>query len=72
MSSTTVFRMLLCGECYEKPSTVQHLEQWIICTHLSVSVFVTPHSNIWNTIAKLFWKHPVLPVEVTLNRKYPM
>jgi hypothetical protein len=29
------------------------------------------HSNIWNTIAKFFFKHPALPVEVTLNRNYP-
>jgi hypothetical protein len=31
----------------------------------------SPKSNIWNTIVKLFLKHPALPVEVTLNRKYP-
>jgi hypothetical protein len=31
----------------------------------------TRHSNILNTIAKLFFKHPALPVEVTLNRNYP-
>jgi hypothetical protein len=30
-----------------------------------------PHSNIWNTILKLFFKHPALPFEVTLNRNYP-
>jgi hypothetical protein len=47
-----------------------HLEPWIICTPLSVNVLHSPHSNIWNTIAKLFLKHPALPVEVTLNRNY--
>jgi hypothetical protein len=31
----------------------------------------SPHSNIWNTIARLFLKHPALPVEVALNRNYP-
>jgi hypothetical protein len=31
----------------------------------------TPHSNIWNSIAKLFLKHSALPVEVTLNHNYP-
>jgi hypothetical protein len=27
--------------------------------------------HLWNTIVKLFLKHPALPVEVTLNRNYP-
>jgi hypothetical protein len=30
----------------------------------------SPQSNIWNAIVK-FFKHPVLPVEVSLNRNYP-
>jgi hypothetical protein len=29
------------------------------------------YSNIWNTIIKLFSKHPAIPVEVTLYRNYP-
>jgi hypothetical protein len=29
-----------------------------------------PHSNIWNTLAKVFLKHLALPVEVTLNCNY--
>jgi hypothetical protein len=33
--------------------------RWMVCTSLSVNVFVTPHSNIWNAIVKLFLKHPV-------------
>jgi hypothetical protein len=45
-----VFQMLLCGECYKlhlmayKLSIFQHLER----------------SNIWNTIVKLFFKHPLM------------
>jgi hypothetical protein len=31
----------------------------------------SPHSNIWNTIVKLFMKQLALPVEDTLNRNYP-
>jgi hypothetical protein len=27
--------------------------------------------RFWNTIVKLFFKHPALPVEVALNRNYP-
>jgi hypothetical protein len=34
-----VFQMLLCGECNE--NIVYHLEQWIVCTPLSINVFVT-------------------------------
>jgi hypothetical protein len=33
-----VFQMLLCGECYE--NFFEHLERWIVCTPLSVNVFV--------------------------------
>jgi hypothetical protein len=42
------------------------LERWIVC----VSVFITPHNNIWNTIVKLFLKHRSLQMEVTLNDDY--
>jgi hypothetical protein len=35
-----VFQMLLCGEAY-KLSIVQDVERWIVCTLLSVNVFVT-------------------------------
>jgi hypothetical protein len=46
-----------------------NLEIWIVCTPLSINVFVThsPHSSIWNTTVEFFLKHPALPVEVTLN-----
>jgi uncharacterized membrane protein YpjA len=37
-----------------KLSIVQHLE----------------HSNTWNSIVMLFFKHSTLSVEVTLNRNY--
>jgi hypothetical protein len=39
---------------------LQQLERWIVCTPLSVNVFVTlDTSNIWNIAVKLFLKHPV-------------
>jgi hypothetical protein len=53
-------------------SIFQGVELWRVCTSLGVNVFVTtPHSNIWNTIVKLFLKHFVLPVKIALNRNYP-
>jgi hypothetical protein len=63
-SFTTVFQTLLCGYCYENVYTYSD-ERWIVCMPLSINVFVTPH--IWNTIVKLFLKHPALPVEDILN-----
>jgi hypothetical protein len=33
-------------------------KRWIVCK---------PHSNIYNTIVKLFLKHPALPVKAILN-----
>jgi hypothetical protein len=29
-----------------------------------------PYINIWNAIVKLFFKHPALPLEVTLSYNY--
>jgi hypothetical protein len=46
-----------------KLSIVHGVEWWIVCTPLSVNVFVTPHSNFWNTIVKLFLKHPIITNE---------
>jgi hypothetical protein len=38
----------------------QGVERWIVCTPISINVFVTlAHSNIWNTFVKLILKHPV-------------
>jgi hypothetical protein len=40
-----------------KLSIVQGVDLCIVCTPLSVNVFVTLVSDIWNTIVKLFLKH---------------
>jgi hypothetical protein len=37
----------------------KHLEQWIICTPVSVNVFVTPHSNIGIPLLSSFLEHTV-------------
>jgi hypothetical protein len=43
-------------------------KKWI-CNGIS-NVILSPHSNVWNNIVKLFLKHPALPVEVILNHNY--
>jgi hypothetical protein len=53
-SVTKMFTRKVC-----KLAVVQHLERWIVCTPLSINFF-SQHSNIWNTIVKLFSKHPIL------------
>jgi hypothetical protein len=46
-------------ELYNGIPNVTYLQRWIVCTPSSVNVFVTLATcNIWNTIAKLFLKHP--------------
>jgi hypothetical protein len=48
-SFTMVFQMLLCGEYYKKSlhlkayklSIIQDVERWMVCTPLSVKVFIT-------------------------------
>jgi hypothetical protein len=43
----------------------QGVEQWIVCTPLlATQQHLEYHCNA-------LFKHPALPVEVTLNRKYP-
>jgi hypothetical protein len=61
--------MLLCGECYENVYTKG--VQTIHHTPLSVFSWHSSHSNIWKTTAKLFLKHPTLPVKVAMNNNYP-
>jgi hypothetical protein len=48
------------------------LVQYCQLTPLSVNVFVTlATQKHLECFVKLFFKHPALPVEVTLNRNYP-
>jgi hypothetical protein len=48
-----------------KLSVVEGVEWWIVCTTLSINVFVTLTSIIWNTITKLFLKQPVWMADTT-------
>jgi hypothetical protein len=65
--------------CFKKSFTMV-FQMWRVLRkplHLKVyklyivqSVEYSPRSNIWNSILKLFLKHPALPVEITLIRNY--
>jgi hypothetical protein len=58
-------------KAYKLP-IIQHLQSWIVCTPLSVNFLVTlATEQLLEYPLKLFFKHPALPVEVTLNRNYP-
>jgi hypothetical protein len=64
------------SECYCVASVTKTLTLTVVQTTHSLysfkcKFFVSPHGNIRNTIVKFFLKHPALPVEVTLNRRYP-
>jgi hypothetical protein len=51
-------------------STLFNLERWIVCTPLSVNVFVTLTTQYHLEYHfKVLLKHPTLPVEVTFNRQ---
>jgi hypothetical protein len=54
-SFTMVFQTLLCGECYEKVYTKIYLSIYQSLRGNYPSFKVQTHSNIWNTIVKLFW-----------------
>jgi hypothetical protein len=54
-SFTMVFKMLLCGECYENVYTQRRTN----CR----SFYVSPDSNISNNIVKLFLKHSIILVQ---------
>jgi hypothetical protein len=59
-SFTTVFQMLLCVSV-TKTFTLKGAQ----------TIHRSTHSNIWNTIVELFFKHPALPVKAVLNLTIP-
>jgi hypothetical protein len=65
-SSTQMFSSVPCSQ---KPCHIQGDERWIVCTPLSVNVFITiaPHSNSWNIILKPFLEHPCITSESSIE-----
>jgi hypothetical protein len=60
-SFTIFYQMLLCGECYENVYTFRRTN------YPPFKVLTSPHSNSWNTIVRLFLKHPTSLHGVALN-----